>query len=260
MSTIEITRFHSGERGYNKADASKVPLDTSNRLSAVVQHVENAVAQLRFGQGEPRGLSFAAYKGTRCVNKDANITGVYALALDYRVEQFEALTIAAERLGYAHLFILTENRARTLNAVTLVIPFAAPLSVTQYARIASCFAAELNIYGLLEGALAATHIVNVHATTATAFVRGELLDGEAYIKRTANQFQRQDARKYEGQESIGSKAARAQVERPFYTTDDGLWEMPLTDADLIVLKAHKAIHGTAPDLTAYGQIIDDGRS
>lgn len=258
MSIIEITRFQSGDRGYSKADSSKVPLDTNGRCQAIIQHVENAVVQLRHGQGEPRGLSFAAYKGHRCVNKDTNITAVHALMLDYNVEQFEKLAEAAEKLGYAHLFITTENRARTLNAVTLVIPFTAPLTVSQYARIASCFASELGLYGLLEGALAATHIVNVHATTMTAFVRGELLDGEAYIKRTAKMFQNQDARKWEGREPIGQQAARVQVERPYYTTDDGLFVMPLTDAEMIVRKAHMAIYGNDwPDATPFGRMLED---
>jgi hypothetical protein len=256
MNTIEITRFDSGRRGYTKADASKVPVNPEGRLEAVVLHIENAVAQLRYGQGQPRGLSFAGYRGSRCINRDSNITGVYALALDYKIGQIEKVVEAADRLGYAHLIVITENRAQTENAVSLVIPFTAPLNVGQYARIASCIATELGVYGLLEGALAATHIINVHATTTTAFVRGEILDGEAYIKRTAKDFQGMDARKFEGKEPIARQAARVQMERPTFTSHDGMFEWNTTDADLIVMQAHQAIHGTVPDLTQYGRLID----
>lgn len=255
MNTIEITRFNSGKRGYTKADASKVPVCPEGRLQAVVQHIENAVTQLRYGQGEPRGLNFAEWRGSRCINQDSKLKGVHALALDYRVEQFEALKEAADKLGFARLWVTTEDRAKTANAITLVIPFSAPLSVAQYARIASCIATELGIYGMLEGALAATHIVNVHATTLTAFERGEVLDGEQYIKRTAKMFQGMDARRYE-RPTPPPPAVKAQIERPFYTTDDGLFEMPMTDADLIVMQAHRTIHGTTPDLTQYGRLID----
>ncbi|WP_242152633.1 hypothetical protein [Sphingomonas sp. BAUL-RG-20F-R05-02] len=254
MNKIDITRFHSGKRGYIKADSSKIAVDPEGRLQEIVQHIENAVAQLRFGQGEPRGLSFAEWRGARCSNTEANLVAVHALALDYDAKQFEALKDAADKLGYARLWVLGEDRAQTTNAVTLVIPFKASLTPAQYARIASCIATELGIYGMLEGALAATHMVNVHATTLTAFERGKVLDGEAYIKRTAKMFQGMDARRYE-RPAPPTPAVEVQVERPFYTTSDGLFEMPFTDADLIVMQAHQTIHGTTPDLTQYGRLI-----
>ena len=256
MNTITITRFHSGKRGYTKADAQKVPVDPTGRLEQVVQFIENAVTQLRYGCGEPRGLAFASYRGSKCVNREANLIEVSALALDYHLDRFEELRVAALKLGYAHLFVTTEDRAQTTNAITLVIPFSAPLSAKQYARLASCIATELGVYGLLEGALAATHIINVYATTMTAFERGEILDGEAYIKRTAKDFQGMDARKYE-RDAPPSRAAQAQLERPTFTSEDGLFEWPETDAEAIIRRAHQAIHGTIPDLTPYGRIIDE---
>jgi hypothetical protein len=257
MTTIEITRFHSGKRGYTKADACKVPVCTETRLQAVVQHIDNAVKQLRYGNSEPRGLSFASYRGSKSINKESNLNSVHALALDYKIEQFEELAEAADRLGFAHLFVTTENRAQTQNAITLVIPFTAPLNAAQYARLASCIATELGIYGLLEGALAATHIINVYATTMTVYGRGALLDAAAYIKRTANQFQGMDARRFERAAPPPTPAVAAQIDRPFYITDDGLFEMPMSDADLIVLNAHRSIYGTVPDLTNFGRLLDD---
>lgn len=257
MKTIEITRFHSGLRGYTKADASLVPADLEDRFSAVIQYIENAVSQLRHGQGQPRGLSFAQYRGSGCVNKDANLHSVHALALDYKADKIEQLARAAAAFGYAHILIETEDRASTMNAITLVIPFAAPLSAAQYTRVASCIASELGVYGLLEGALAGTHIINIHATSLIASIPGKLFDAEAYIKRTAREFQGRDARKFEGPEPVARQAARVQIERPVFTTHDGLFQWSEADANVIPIGAHRLTGEAIPDLTAYGELIED---
>lgn len=257
MNEIEITRFHSGLRGYTKADASNVLADADTGFAAISQHISVLIEQLRSGRGKPRGLSFAAYRGSRCVNKDTNIKSVHALALDYRAAKVGEVAEAAAALGYAHILFDTEDRASTVNAITLVIPFAAPLSAAQYARVASCIATELGVYGLLEGALAATHIINIHATSLTASVPGELFDAESYIKRTAREFQGRDARKFEGPEPVARQAARVQIERPVFTTHDGLFQWSEADANVIPIGSHRLTDEAIPDLTAYGELIED---
>ena len=261
MSTVTITRFNNvkakktghfrGKQGYSAADACIVPIDTDNRCHAIVDFIDNAVVQLRHGTA-PSGISFCSWKGMD--NKDTSFTAAYALALDYRLDRFDGLRERAAALGFAHLLITSENKARTLSAITLVIPFVAPVSKPTYERIASCIVTELGIYGLLEGALAVNHVINIHGTTMTAFERGALMDAEAYRASTARMYQGMDARKYES--TAPAPAVAAQIERPFFTTNDGLFEMPCTDADMIVMRAHQAIHGTPPDLTGYGRLID----
>ncbi|WP_221234699.1 hypothetical protein [Sphingomonas aerophila] len=107
--------------------------------------------------------------------------------------------------------------------------------MSQYSRIASCIATELSVYGLVEGALAATHIVNIHATSLTGFERGELLDGAAYIQRTARMFQRQDARRFE--RTTARSAAAAQIETPHYTCSDDMFAWPVTKAEQVAIPA-----------------------
>ncbi|MBB5715829.1 hypothetical protein FHS94_002686 [Sphingomonas aerophila] len=100
MAQIEITRFKSGRSGYTKADSSKVPLDRNDRATAVIQYVENAICQLRHGQGEPRGISFASYTGVGGRNLESKIEGVYALGsglIGYSQKMTVAASATAEK-------------------------------------------------------------------------------------------------------------------------------------------------------------------
>lgn len=253
MTTMTITPFYNGPRAYSRAQPYKAPVTPSGRMTVLTQYLENLVVQARHHAG-PTGVSFATWRGSS--NTDANFVEAHALALDYQVAQFEALRDAADGLGWARVWFTGENKARTTNTITLVLPFAAPATKAQYERIASCVAKELDTYGLIDGALAVNHITNVHATTLTAYERGEVLDPQEYIRRTARLHQARDAKKYHAVRRPAS-AVRAQVDHPYVTSDDGLWSMPVRDADVIMLDAHRATPATLPDLTAHGAIVSE---
>lgn len=250
MNTMTITPFYNGPRAYSRATPYRAPVEPATRMRHVIQYIDNLVVQARHHSG-PTGVSFATWRGTN--NADSSFVEAHALALDYRVEVFEELREAADRLGVARVWFTGENKARSLNTITLVIPFTGPATKAQYERIASCIAKELDAYGLIDGALAVNHIVNVHATTLTAYERGEVLDPEAFIRRTAKLYQARDAKKYHAP-SRPARAADVQLSRSFVASDDGLWEFPVSDADLIVARTHAAIHGV-PDLTRHGELI-----
>lgn len=231
MTRVTVSRFNNVRRpnknfkgrvavGYSYSDATIVETKAEDRLQGLVQYIENCVVQLRHGSSAS-GLSFASWSGG--TNHKSNLQMSYALALDYKIEQFEGLRERAAKLGFACVFATTENKASTQNAITLIIPFSAPVSAAQYERIACCVMSQLDVYGALEGNIAATHIVNVHATTLAAFERGQLFDPQSFLVQTANAFQSFDAKKYEGEKPAAK--VRAQIERPTYTSDCGLFEL-----------------------------------
>ena len=191
--TLQITSFHNDKNAYKRADAYRMLVAPGDRMAQLTAYLDNMVVQLRH-HGGPSGFNFSAWRGTS--NHDGNHTEAYALAIDYQIEQFEELRDATDQLGYARVWATGEDKARTFNTITLIIPFSAPATKAQYERIASCIVKELDVYGLVDGALAVNHIVNIHATTLTAFERGDLLDPARFIERTKDMYQKRDAKKY----------------------------------------------------------------
>lgn len=235
--THYITRFENG-RTYSKADTYAVSVQPDQRLNAVVTYIENCVAQLRH-HGGPTGLSFCRWGGSS--NKDRDFREASFLAIDYDIHVFEELKDAADRLGFARVWFDGENKSRTQNTIVMVIPLAAPANKHEAERIICCLVKELDIYGLVDGALAINHITNIHATTLTAYERGALLDPQAFIQRTAKMYQSRDATKYYGQ-----RPARVSSEpNATITTHDDLFEWSSRDADTPIRQT-KALMGAQP--------------
>lgn len=223
MNSMTITSFYNQRGRYRRAGAFASMVEPEQRMSHLLTFLESLTVQLR-NHGGPEGLSFCAWKGAD--NTDANLVECHALALDYRWDRFKELRDAAERLGFARCWFTGENKAKTINTVVLIIPFTGPASKAHYERIAAVVARELDTYGLVEGALAANHIVNIHATSLTGFERGELLDPAAFIASTKDKHQVRDARKYHEEHRPASLAAAVQLQPPTVTSDDGLFAWP----------------------------------
>jgi hypothetical protein len=220
MTQITITRFANGQRSYSRANSYVATVATDERMNAVITYIENCASQQRH-HGGPSGLSFGRWIGS--TNKDTDFREAHALAMDWRVEQFEELQRAAERLPFARVWFTGEDRAKTLNTITLVIPFSAPATKAEYERIASCIAKELDVCGLIDGSLAVNHITNVHANTMTAYERGRIMGPQAYIRDTAKLYQAKDAKKYQGTRPLSEQLHTVMV-----ADDDGLFELPET--------------------------------
>ncbi len=194
MPTMTITAFHENTRSrkYMTGPAYRA-LFEANKFQLITRYIENQVVQNRDHSG-PRGLHFGAWRGGS--NEKSNLRTNDALLLDYRRSQFEEVRAGIQRMGYAHIWIDTENKARTLNTISLVVPFREPVDAPTYERIASCFAKEIDTYGMIDGAITSTFITNIHGTSMVVPHEGELLDAEAYKRATKNLYQRQDAAKY----------------------------------------------------------------
>lgn len=201
MTTITLSRFDKSTRAYTYVDTYKACLTSYETNCPPIQgYMDGLIKQMNKLPDEPCGWTFAQWKaGT---NLASNLVAAHAIVLEYALKRDDAEIVQrlhdrATSLGWVHFLIDTE--AKSGNTITVVFPLTSGINQSQYARLASILAEEMDEYGMEHGSLAATHIVNVHrSTTSCVFTTGKVLDPEAEIKRTAKMYQRLNARKYEG--------------------------------------------------------------
>lgn len=200
METITLTRFEKSTRAFTAIDSYKACLCNENdNCHPIGTYMDGLIRQLRNHADEPTGWSFADWrKGT---NIASNLIGANAIMLEYARTRDDAEIVTrlhdkAKELGWSFFLIETETKGG--NTITVVWPMTSTINQAQYARLASILAEEMDEYGMEHGCLAATHIVQVHRSSLCVVVAGKTLNPEAEIKRTANLYQRLNARKYEG--------------------------------------------------------------
>jgi hypothetical protein len=222
-TTLAITPWdeHGITKKYVRASPYVASVEADHRFRSILDYIDNAVRQLRLHSG-PRGIHFGEWSGTQ--NVKSNLKANHAMLLDYDIRQFEELRAACDRLNVGRFYMTTENKARTQNTISLVIPFSTPVDAATYERVTSCIVKELDVYGLVDGVLSSTFVTNIHATTMTVFERGPLFDAEAFKVRTAHLYRRQDAHKYYQATRPVSLKAVIEREKPLRTSHDGLFE------------------------------------
>lgn len=213
MTPITLTRFEKSSRCFTVIDSYKACLSNHDDNCAPIQsYMDGLTRQLWNHADEPTGWSFATWR--RGTNLSSNLIGANAIMLEYALKRddteiVERLHDKAQRLGWA--FFLIDTEAKSGNTITIVFPLTGQVTQAQYARLASILAEELDEYGMEHGCLAATHIVQVHRSTTPAVFQGTPLDPEREIKRTANLYQRLNARKYEGARPVGKPTTQSEA-------------------------------------------------
>lgn len=238
MTTITITPFsENSKKAYSRGTPYVAPVDTDGRLNVLLAEIDNRVVQMRRYSG-PRGLHLGKWKNLELVK--SNLIECHGLAMDWNIRKFEEVRERVEAMDVAHAWVTGETKGRDANTIILIVPFSQPVSAAVYERLACVFAKQIDVYGLVDGSLTATHAVNIHATSLTAFGRGTLLDAEAYKQRTASQYQERDAAKYYLPERPPAKVVeprKIETEQ----SHDGMFEWAST-ADSIVAHAQARIN------------------
>ncbi|MGT2513832.1 hypothetical protein ACVOMT_05875 [Sphingomonas panni] len=170
--------------------------------------MDGLIRQLQRHADEPTGWSFARWR--RGNNAATNLLEAHAVVLEYALpredtEIVRRLHDRAKDLGW--VFFLIDTESRNGNTVTIVFPLTEGVTAAQYGRLSAVLAEQLGEYGMASGSLAATHIVHVHRSTTPAVFVGQVLDPQSEILRTADLYQGQIARRFEGQRSARSLKA-----------------------------------------------------
>lgn len=209
MNPITLSRFEKSTKAYTLVDSYSACLSsTTTDCHSVQGYMDGLIRQLQRHSDEPTGWSFARWR--RGNNAAVNLLEAHAVVLEYALpredtEIVRRLHDRAKDLGWAFLLIDTENRAG--NTITIAFPLTEGATVPQYGRLSAVLAEQLGEYGMVSGSLAATHIVHVHRSTTPAVFAGKILDPQSEILRTADLYQGQAARRFEGEGSGRSLTA-----------------------------------------------------
>lgn len=209
MNPIILSRFEKSTKAYTLVDSYCACLSsTATDCHSVQAYMDGLIRQLQRHADEPTGWSFARWR--RGNNAAANLLESHAVVLEYALpredtEIVRRLHDRAKGLGWA--FFLIDTESRTGNTITITFPLTEGVTAAQYGRLSAVLAEQLGEYGMASGSLAATHIVHVHRHTTPAVFVGQVLDPQSEILRTADLYQDQIARRFEGQGSARSLTA-----------------------------------------------------
>lgn len=230
MQKITLSRFDKN-RNYSLRDSYIACVDSSANCYGIMAYMENSRDRLMQFNDEPRAWSFASWK--KGENTKANLIEASAIILEYPLSAWERLASKMLETGYTHFWVSTETK--TANTISLIIPLASSVGTAHYERLAAVFVQKLDEYELVDGCLAATHLIHVYATSVIDKVEGYrgCLDPLLYVKMTARQYQR-DAKVFYGKMP---KAAAVHLSPPvvtsadYITDDNNLFLFPLTEKE-----------------------------
>jgi hypothetical protein len=128
----------------------------------------------------PRYWSTAKY--TKVHRRD-NISYSTAALIEYKASQASDLDLALSNFQSAYYLLPTETN--DTNCISVMVPFRTPVNPDDYGRVVSFIIDRLGVYGVQQGAMAATFLVKPTPFSQVIFNDGDILDADAYANSTA---------------------------------------------------------------------------
>lgn len=221
-----FTRFLDKAGGYTRHDEQQITFDQTG-CDALRTMIDTMRDQ---NHKQPRALSASHYAGDE--NTKTNWKYAGALPIEFYVgddltTDTENILQAAAQLGVAH-FILDTCARDYRRTLTLMLCFSAPIADPgRYARLVFVYADRLKALGLKmkldHTSSAMTHLVHIHPLSDAVFVPGALPLPRDVIKQSAAEAKNLDLTRFD---TIGARAAEAQLAPPTLTSSDNLFEWP----------------------------------